>query len=207
MARVVAVIGREKGGGHNRKSAKQHELEGTYRDDRHGKREKPAAQLPKGRRIKLPPPPDDFTEEQKMVWRSMAERLDPKDIITDLDVEAFTLMVQSYTICLQANRSLYNDKSFINKALANGVHNIEEHDLLTYISVTKAGAQIKKRPELDIIALHQKIALYHFSRFGMTPADRLRSGGGSDGGSSDGGGGKDPLKEFEGNDGEGDSAA
>jgi len=169
--RLRNVIGNN-GGGSPRKSIEQHKLEGTYRRHRHAPVAPTLPVPPTPKASKLPRPPDDFTAEQKAVWHRLAAKLDRAAVCTALDVEAFTLMVQSYAICLEAHRSLRS---------------------LTYTIHTKRGPVKRARPEVGVLATFQKLSAYHFSRFGMTPTDRGRVLG------SDAGHGvlaNDPMVEF-----------
>ncbi len=166
-ANVVKLRIGNNGGGEPRKSVAQHKLEGTYRKHRHGKERT----RPPTKATKLPPPPDYFTDLQRQIWRKLAAKLDPLAICAATDVESFTLMVQAYSICLQAHRAL--------------------GDGLTYAVQTKRGRAKRARPEVGVLAQFQKITLYHFSRFGMTPADRDRVVPGNDGVLQN-----DPLHEF-----------
>lgn len=147
----MTVISIGNGGGRPRKPTALKQLEGTARADRINPLE------PTGLAIKIPRPPTTMTARQKKAWRAFAKVLDPMRVVTEADLAAFDMMVRSHCIVLEADESLRAAGS-----------------LLVTEDVGAGRKRIKRRPELDIIATHQKLLLLHYSRFGLTPADRSR---------------------------------
>lgn len=139
------------GGGRPRKPTKQKELAGTQRAGRANPRE------PAGEYAPLPPPAKNLSDTQKRAWRALAELVDPLRIATRQDVVAFGEMVRTYSIVLDAQKSLDD---------AGGSP--------VYECMTQFGVTIKERPEVGIIAKYEKLLAYWFNRFGLTPADRSR---------------------------------
>lgn len=148
-------------------------------------------QKAKNRKVEpLPPAPSYYTKEQRAIWNEFKAVVDADRIATKKDVRAFELMVQSYMLIQAAWKELFKD------ALADKA---TEGECLTYEQQTKEGVIIKRRCEVDIIEKNHKILAYHFSRFGMTPADAARfENGGMDGSGAQTSGKKSTgLGEFE----------
>lgn len=137
-------------GGRPRKPTALKELAGTARKDRANVAE------PRLQPCPIPPPPDDLTPTEREAWLELAAVVDPMRIATRADLEAFRQMVLAVAIVADARASLR----------AAGTVVLEEQ--------TKAGTQVRARPEINIIATYQKLVLYHFSRWGLTPSDRSR---------------------------------
>lgn len=186
---LSVVTPKRKGrGGARPKSIEDHKRDGTYRADRHGQRAK-RQKAGKLKVIPLPPAPSYYTPEQREIYNEFKACIDDDQITTQKDVRAFELMVQSYMLIRAAWKELFKD------ALAGKK---TEGECLTYKQDTKDGYIIKRRAEVDTIEKNHKICAYHFSRFGMSPADRLKMDGGNDGDASQGSGQKrDGLEEFE----------
>jgi hypothetical protein len=139
------------GGGRPRKPTAHKRLAGTLRNDRQNHAE------PRLQPIALPDPPADLTDLERAAWVELKELIDPMQIATAADVVAFRSMVEDAGM-LAALR-----KSFIDSG--SEPVTVEE---------TKAGAQLRMRPEVLSIPTYRKLMLLHFVRWGISPADRQR---------------------------------
>lgn len=186
MAAVTPHI--QRGGRHKTKSDDDKVRDsGRIPDKKNGKGSKSKSH----KVVPLPAAPSYYTPEQKEIWNEFREVVDADCIATKKDVRAFELMVQSYMLIRAAWKELF-------KGALNGKQT--EGQCLTYEQQTKEGVIIKRRGEVDIIEKNHKILAYHFSRFGMTPADRIRmeSGVGPSGiEQNEKGGARDGLGEFD----------
>jgi hypothetical protein len=154
-----------------------HLRDGTYRPARHGRRGGAARKI-----IRAPEPPAGAPALFKQVWRDTAAVVDPLRIMTEADVPAFKLMVEALSICADAYDRIY-------KGAKPGLN------ALVYEKPLREGVQRTKTPEVDILIQFQKLAAFHLSRWGLTPADRARV----DGAAPDdmpGSAGADPVDEF-----------
>ena len=167
------------GGGGGRKSTAEHVRDGTYKPSRHGGRGRAGTR----KVIPIPDPPADAPALFKTTWRETAAVLDPLKIVTEADLAAFTLLVQALTVCADAFARIY-------KGARPGLN------ALVYEKPFKDGVQRTATPEVGILIQAQKLAAFHLSRFGMSPADRARV----DAPTADGSpaaNGADPLAEFD----------
>ena len=139
------------GGGRPRKPTAVKRLAGTARKGR----ENPAE--PQLEPVALPGPPKDLTAHERAAWIELKALIDPMQIATAADVAAFRSMVEDAGM-LAALR-----QSFIDA----GAEPVYSED-------TKAGAQLRMRPEVLSIPTYKKLLLLHFARWGIDPADRQR---------------------------------
>lgn len=144
--KVVAL-----GAGRPRKPSRLKELAGTQRADRVNDAE-PA--LPPAA---IPAPPADLSDDERAAWVELAVLVDPMRIATASDVAAFRVMVQDVAVRASLLRS-YRDAGC----------------LPVYTEETKAGPQLRMRPEVHALTSYSKLVLLHFARWGLAPADRSR---------------------------------
>lgn len=154
------------GGGRPRKPTVLKVLEGTARPDRANPNE------PKLPLFRIPPPPEGLPATESNAWSELGALVDELKIATKADLPAFALMAQAVAMCAEAREALRRDGLIIEET-------------------TKAGVMVRQRPEVTILASFQKIAMYHFNRWGLTPADRSRVSA-----LADDAGEVDPLGEF-----------
>lgn len=154
--------------GRPRKPTAIKKLAGTLKSERTNHSE------PAGRAIAIPPPPRHLSDLERAAWRRLARVVDPMRIATEADLEAFELLVSEVALVDAARASL--------RACDGEILVAEE---------TAHGTSLKPRPEIGIIERHNKLVMYHFSRWGLTPADRSRVSTLGDGRPS-----TDPLAEF-----------
>jgi P27 family predicted phage terminase small subunit len=76
--------------GRPRKSASTHRLAGSYREDRHGPKDRPAAAAPRC--------PAWLSREAKKKWRELAPVLSRQGLLTPLDVDAFTVYCSCWAV-------------------------------------------------------------------------------------------------------------
>lgn len=139
------------GGGRPRKPTAHKRLAGTLRPSR----ENPAE--PRATPIELPDPPEDLTDLERAAWVELKALIDPMQIATAADVVAFRAMVEDAGMLATLR------KSFVDAG--SEPVSVEE---------TKAGAQLRMRPEVLSIPTYRKLMLLHFVRWGLSPADRQR---------------------------------
>jgi P27 family predicted phage terminase small subunit len=144
--RAVSVI--QLGGGRPRKPTAVKEAEGTDRPDRRNAAE------PIGEPIAIGEPPQDLSPIERKSWATLASVIGPMRIMTNADRVAFLLLVQSLAIVQGAHASL--------RAAGGAVVYADDH------------GKVRPRPELAIVATHQRLLFGYLSRFGLTPADRSR---------------------------------
>jgi hypothetical protein len=157
------------GGGRPRKPTSRKALAGTLRKDRTNAAE---PSLPPS---KLPGPPKDLQDIERKAWLELAALVNPMVIATASDVAAFRKMVEVVAIRAALIQSFYDE--------GGGVP--------TYTEDTKAGPQLRMRPEITAIPTYDKAVLLHFARWGLDPADRSRVSS-----LADGAGRPNPLKKF-----------
>ena len=80
-------------GGHNRKSARLHKLQGTYRKDRHGPAVAGTSHAPQG---KMPSCPTWLHAEAKREWRRLAPKLYELGLLTELDRSSFAIYCECW---------------------------------------------------------------------------------------------------------------
>lgn len=156
------------GGGRPPTPTAHKRLAGTLRGDRQN------AQEPSGQAADLPDAPEDLTPDEVASWGELARLIDPMRVATASDVAAFRQMVEDHALLRALRRSL-----------------IESGGAPVVIEVTKAGAVARARPEMAMIPVFRKLMLLHFSRWGLSPADRQRVSVLADEGT-----GTDPLSKF-----------
>ena len=138
-------------GGHNRKPSRLKELAGTQRADRINPAE---PTLPA---VMIPAPPADLSDDERVAWGELAVLVDPMRIATASDLAAFRVMVEDVAVRASLLRSYRDDGS-----------------RPVYVEDTKAGAQLRLRPEVPQLTAYSKLVLLHFARWGLDPADRSR---------------------------------
>lgn len=144
--RVVSL-----GAGRPRKPSKLKELSGTQRADRVNAAE---PSLPPA---EMPEPPADLSDDERAAWVELAALVDPMRIATASDVAAFRVMVQDVAVRASLLRSYR-----------------EAGCAPVFIEETKAGPQLRMRPEVHALTSYSKLVLLHFARWGLAPADRSR---------------------------------
>lgn len=160
--------------GRPRKPTALKKLTGTYQKCREEGRGEPDSPP-----MRMPAPPRGMTEVQRGLWVSHARVLDPRRVTTAADVAAFDRFVRIHAIVIEAETSLYADA-------------VDGHPRLVVEVVTKFGISYQQRQELKVIAQYEKLLMYYFSRFGLTPADRSRAAQLAEPAGDD-----DPLSEFD----------
>jgi hypothetical protein len=146
MPKVVQL-----GGGRPRKPTAQKALAGTLRGDRANPAE------PQGQPIAIPEAPPDLTPFEAAAWADLKALVDPMKVATASDVFAFRAMVEDAGM-LAALRKSFND---------SGGDPV-------YVEDTKAGPQLRMRPEVQAIPTYRKLLFLHMARWGIDPADRSR---------------------------------
>ena len=73
---------------------------GTFRSDRH------SDEIDEQLGPSLPAPPEHFTAEQIAAWNTIGQKLAARGLMTDLDAQAFELLIGSYFGMLEAQRDL-----------------------------------------------------------------------------------------------------
>jgi P27 family predicted phage terminase small subunit len=118
---------------------------GTFRKDRHN--DKVDSQLVPC----LPAPPPHFDHDQKAVWHDIGQRLADKGLMTELDAQAFELLVGSYFGMREAQDQL------------------SASDLIVYVG--EQGTPIAN-PLVHIIAKNASMLKWCLTQFGCTPSSR-----------------------------------
>lgn len=126
------------------KTIQLHKAQGTYRDDRHGKK-----RLGKVRRL---PCPKNVRGRKREIWQRISEVA--KDRTTSSDFEAFKLLIEG----------LYEFEKLNEFLLKRG---------MTYTHVSTSGAKYPRiRPEVSIRRDCWSRVARLLTKFGMTPSDR-----------------------------------
>lgn len=169
-ATVIAL-----GVGRPRKPSSVKARQGTERADRRNGAE-PAARF-----VPLPPPPEYLTATERECWIRHAAVVDAWRVASAADVRAFERLVEIDALITEAQRSMRRDLG------PGGVPRLFDE------VATRNGQWIQPRQEIGLITRLEKLLLFYFSRFGLTPADRARVAAlpSSDGGAT-------PLDEFAG---------
>ena len=118
---------------------------GTYRKDRHS--DAVDSELVPC----LPAPPVHFDEDQKAVWNDIGQRLADKGLMTELDAQAFELLIGSYFGMREAQQQL------------------SASDLIVYVG--EQGTPIAN-PLVHIIANNTAMLKWCLTQFGCTPSAR-----------------------------------
>ena len=139
------------GGGRPRKPTTLKKLAGTQRKDRLNTAE------PRLAPISLPDPPAGLTPHERAAWAELKDLVDPMAIATAADVVAFRAMVETAGMLADLRKSY-----------------VEAGAEPVIVEETKAGAQLRTRPEVLSIPTYQKLLMLHFARWGLAPADRQR---------------------------------
>lgn len=129
---------------------------------------RPLGVAPPTQRMSNLNPPDRLSAEGKRIWRDLAPELDAAGLLTTRDRNAF----EEYCAALSDLRAA---RASIGKTLRNITN---EHDQV--------------RPMVTVMERARKAVLDLGARFGLTPVDRARAGGGGSVQKSDAGG----LDEF-----------
>ena len=139
------------GGGRPRKPTAHKELAGTLRKSRTNAAE------PRLAPIVLPAPPGDLTDHERAAWVELKALIDPMQVATAADAAAFRAMVEDAGMLAALRRSF-----------------IDSGGQPVVVEQTKAGPQLRMRPEILSIPTFRKLLLLHFARWGIDPADRQR---------------------------------
>lgn len=118
---------------------------GTFRRDRHG--DEVDIELAPS----LPDPPEHFDDEQRELWNSIGTRLKDRGLMTELDAQAFELLIGAYVGMRQAQDALSNDS------------------LIVYVG--ESGTPIAN-PLVNIISKHVATVKWCLTQFGCTPSAR-----------------------------------
>lgn len=118
---------------------------GTFRKDRHN--DEVDSQLPPS----LPDPPEHFTEELKAIWNAVGAKLAARGLMTDLDAQAFELLVGSYVGMRQAQDQL------------------SDSDLILYVGELSTPVA---NPLVNIIGKNAAMLKWCLTQFGCTPSSR-----------------------------------
>lgn len=156
MAGTLVTLGGGLPGGRPRKPDAVKALSGNARKDRTN------PDAPKGDAIQIPPPPKHFTARERESWKRYAAIVGPMQIVTAADLRAFERLVEVDAVIAEAQARMRDDLD------------PEGRVRLIETTTTRNGEWSRPRPELELIARFEKILLFHFSRFGLTPADRSR---------------------------------
>lgn len=122
-----------------------HKQRGTFRKDRHN--DAVDSELPPS----LPDPPAHFTDDQKKIWNEVGKKLAQRGLMTELDAQAFELLVGSYLGMRQAQDEL-NDS-----------------DLIIYVG--EMGTPVAN-PLVNIISKNTALLKWCLTQFGCTPSAR-----------------------------------
>ena len=133
-------------GGHNRKSARVHKMQGTYRKDRHGPG---TSHAPGG---KMPSCPTWLHAEAKREWRRLAPKLHELGLLTELDRALFAAYCEAYAEVWRLTRA------------------IDEHG---FTQTTKRGTP-RPQPEVAMRDKAMRRMVDFGKNFGMTPQTRER---------------------------------
>lgn len=143
--------------GRPRKPTAQKALAGTLRKDRTNPAE------PSGPPTALPEPPQALTEDERAAWLELKALIDPMQVATAADVYAFRRMVSVAGVLATLTRSYYASPE---DGGAGGKP--------TYWEDTQAGAQLRQRPEPNMIATFEKALMLHMAQWGISPATRSK---------------------------------
>ena len=78
---------------------------GTFRKDRHHD-----AAIDSDLKPKLPSPPEHFDEVMQSLWYDLGQKLADRGLMTELDAQAFELLVGSYFAMRQSQEQLANEE-------------------------------------------------------------------------------------------------
>lgn len=141
------------GRGRPRKPTATKALQGTLRKGRVNPAE------PRGTLVAIPDAPADLlTDDERAAWELYRGLVDPLKVATASDLEAFRAMVEDAALLRTLRRSYY----------------VEGGGKPTYVEDTKAGLQLRQRPEPNMIATYRKVMFLHWARWGLTAADRSK---------------------------------
>ena len=118
---------------------------GTFRADRHND------QIDSELGPSLPAPPIHFDEEQIALWNEIGTKLERRGLMTDLDAQAFELLIGAYVGMRQAQEQLSNS------------------ELVIYVG--EMGTPIAN-PLIGIISKHLATVKWSLTQFGCTPSAR-----------------------------------
>lgn len=118
-----------------------------------------------------PSPPAWISDHAKVVWGEACLILDKMGVLTGADVFALENLCESIADLKRARASLARDIVVGTGPDAVVVARGGEE---TYVSVGKAGALVKSRPEVAMIADADRRVGNWLSKFGLSPADRSR---------------------------------
>lgn len=137
-------------------------VKGTYREDRDGPR--PAPKKPSDK----PSCPAHLSKAAKKYWRQIVGELDQMNLLVKVDRTALEVHCETYARYLQAT---------------------EEMNKLPLVVLTKNKFPVQN-PYLPIVNKCVEQLQKQLLEFGMTPASRIKGGGGT------GAGEEDPFSEF-----------
>jgi len=137
-------------GGQNRKSTKIHQLQGTFRADRHAR---PAGNGPRGT---LPPPPKWLPVKARRAWRDLAPLLEAVGGVTEGDGPALAMLCVHYAAAREAAEI------------------VAKQGILVPDPEHQAGGapSWRKNPALQILRDHSAAFRAYAERFGLTPQAR-----------------------------------
>lgn len=118
---------------------------GTFRKDRH------SDAIDSELVPSLPAPPVHFDEDQKAVWNDVGQRLAAKGLMTELDAQAFELLIGSFFGMREAQNQL------------------SASDLIVYVG--DQGTPIAN-PLVHIISKNTALLKWCLTQFGCTPSSR-----------------------------------
>ncbi|WP_029247125.1 phage terminase small subunit P27 family [Schlesneria paludicola] len=118
---------------------------GTFRADRH------SDEVDEQLGPSLPDPPPHFDAEQIELWNKIGGKLAARGLMTDLDAQAFELLIASYVGMLQAQDALAAD------------------DLIVYVGEQSTPMA---NPLVNIIAKNTAMLKWCLTQFGCTPSAR-----------------------------------
>jgi len=177
------MAGTSSSGGHNRQSAAQHRLAGTYQKSRHAGGE--TAEFPKGR-----PSPPKLKGVALAEWTRMVDRLDLSHTLSKVDDAA----LYQYA-CLFAETEAIAGARIRNERLIARLHlamrGLRNSDLVDAIAQIVQLKKLETKHTSLLRAGHMAIRQY-LVEFGLTPAARGRVKAGSTPAP------EDPFAEFDG---------
>lgn len=134
------------------KTVEMHQFEGTYREDRHGKKAevKPISQIPE--------PPSHLTKEEAKIFREIAAKMFENELISTLDTYTLENYCIQLALCRKAKKEL------------------EETGEYVTVHINKNGsANSVPSPWLMILKSSSDIMLKLGGKLGLNPVDRGRA--------------------------------
>lgn len=160
------MAGNANSGGRNAKSRDLHVVSGTFREDRHGAHETPAA--PAG----VPVPPRPLKGVAKAEWTRMVDRLTHTGAISKVDDAALYQYVLLFAETEEIMTEVAEARA-LSRALKSAVGKLNGHDLVTAIGRIVDLQQSLVKSKTQLRQGHMAIRQY-LVEFGMTPSARTR---------------------------------